>query len=93
MAYRLRKSNLLTASLNRGGLGFYALLLKSCDRRGPLMDYEWRRELGKGNFSLVQLMIHRRLDLTSTLKLIKSKTRPKSRASKEMENHQRAASV
>ena len=85
---------LLTASLNGSGLGFYALLLKSCDRRGPLMDYEWRRELGKGSFGLVQLMIHRHTDRNVALKLIKVEDETKiAFASKEMGNHQRAASA
>ena len=96
----------LDLHLKRCGLGFAALLYRSCHQQTPLMDYRWVRLLGEGGFGQVHEVSHRHHAAGSphiALKLIKAVhgsrddddavARKLKETAKEMEHHQRAAST
>ena len=87
--------------LNDQGLGFAALLYRSCDQQSPLMDYRFVSSLGQGGFGVVYEMTNRHLPCDAprvALKLIKVKHDDEEavqeeigQTAREMSNHQRAA--
>ena len=88
--------------LERLGLGYAALLYRSCHRQSPLMDYRFVSPLGQGGFGFVSRVANRNLPEDAAhiaLKLIKVKQHDDEeaaleeidRTSREMSHHQRAA--
>ena len=83
--------------LNKHGIGFYSVLLQSCDRLSPLTDLVWRKKLGEGGFGQVYLAKNKHRSSStfgalSAVKLIKCEDESKlHKASKEMQHHQKAA--
>ena len=87
----------LNALLNKHGIGYYALLYESCDRRCPLMDLIWSGKLGEGAFGQVHRVKNKyrssaERDVLSAVKLIKVDDEAKlDSASNEMKHQMRAA--
>ena len=89
--------------LERLGLGYAALLYRSCHRQSPLMDYRFVSPLGQGGFGFVSRVANRNLPDDAphvALKLIKVKHDDEEAAQEEIEKtaremslHQRAAAA
>jgi hypothetical protein len=82
----------LNKLLDRYGIGYYSLLLQSCDRVSPLMDLVWIEKLGEGSFGQVHLVKNKNNNTRTALKLIQVEDdQVLPRAIKEMQHHQKAA--
>jgi hypothetical protein len=89
--------------LNDKGLGYAALLYRSCHQHSPLMDYRYVSPLGQGGFGFVTRVANRNLPDDAphvALKLIKVKHDDEEAAQEEIEKtaremslHQRAAAA
>ena len=87
--------------LNDKGLGYAALLYRSCHQHSPLMDYRYVSTLGQGGFGFVTRVANRNLSDDAphvALKLIKVKHDDEEvaqeeieKTAREMSHHQRAA--
>ena len=87
--------------LNDKGVGYAALLYRSCHQHSPLMDYHYVRPLGIGGYGAVYEVANRNLPDDAphvALKLIKVKHDDEeaaqeeiARTAREMSHHQRAA--
>ena len=89
--------------LGQLGLGFVAMVYRSCEQKTPLMDYRYCKLLGQGGFGVVYEVAHRHKPDSSphvALKLVKA-TSPDdddeavaealAKTAREMEHHQRVA--
>ena len=87
--------------LNHKGIGYAALLYRSCHQHSPLMDYGFVRHKGQGGYGVVYEVANRHLPDDAphvALKLIKVKHDDEEaaqeeidRTAREMSHHQRAA--
>ena len=49
---------------NAGNLSYYKALLRSCENRSPLTDYDWVRTVGEGTFGRAHLCKYARTTLS-----------------------------
>ena len=93
----------LQVYLERLGLGFVAMVYRSCEQKTPLMDYRYCKLLGQGGFGVVYEVAHRHKPDSSphvALKLVKATSpddddeavaKALAKTAREMEHHQRVA--
>ena len=55
-------------------IGYYRIVLLSCNRRSPLTDFRWKSSLGKGSFGRVHGVVNRHSGQGAAIKILMPKT-------------------